>query len=552
MMRGYILSFILIAATPAVAIVPARDMSNAGLYMRARAAEVAGDTTQASADLVALLAREPADKGVLQRIFRQAITADDMALAVRTAQQLDQAGALPPDGRPLLAMNAVRGRNWTAANAAVDRLASEQLFAFLVPLTRAWIAQASRKGDPEALLQPAAEIPVARGYYPEQRVLLLLAQRKTMEALALARTLDNGNGGALSGPARLILADAVAQAGKREDALTLLPAGDAAFAAARTAVNAGERLARNGDAATTALSILMTRVAGDFARQRIAPIALIFARTASFAAPENSAAWLISAEILAGGRRPEAALAALDRIDARDPTAPLAASLRIGVLNGSGDSARALAEAQAAAERERTPLAWARLGDVQMIGERPKEAAEAYGRAVTEADSAKAPTETLWPLLLQWGGALDRAGDWPAARTAMERAYALAPREAAVLNQYGYSQIERRENVAEASRLIEQASLLRPDDAAITDSLGWAHVLRGRADQGVPLLEKAAAGDPAQSEISEHLGDAYWLVGRRYEARFAWRAALVTAADRDKDRLSGKIDNGLSPETAAP
>ena len=93
---------------------------------------------------------------------------------------------------------------------------------------------------------------------------------------------------------------------------------------------------------------------------------------------------------------------------------------------------------------------------------------------------------------------------------------------------------------------------LRPDDPAITDSLGWAHYLRGDVAAAVPLLEKAAAGDPTEPTINEHLGDAYWTSGRLYEARYAWRAALVTAEEKDHKRLDSKIDIGLSEATASP
>jgi len=75
---------------------------------------------------------------------------------------------------------------------------------------------------------------------------------------------------------------------------------------------------------------------------------------------------------------------------------------------------------------------------------------------------------------------------------------------------------------------------------------------------GVPLpeaiatLTKAAAGDPAQSEIHEHLGDALYSSGRRIEARFSWQAALITAKDKAKTRLESKLESGLTPATAAP
>ena len=100
--------------------------------------------------------------------------------------------------------------------------------------------------------------------------------------------------------------------------------------------------------------------------------------------------------------------------------------------------------------------------------------------------------------------------------------------------------------------MIRKASALRPDDASITDSLGWALYKRGRLPEAIATLTRAAAGDPSQSEIHEHLGDALYSSGRRIEARFSWQAALITAEDKAKTRLERKLETGLTPATAAP
>ena len=59
----------------------------------------------------------------------------------------------------------------------------------------------------------------------------------------------------------------------------------------------------------------------------------------------------------------------------------------------------------------------------------------------------------------------------------------------------------------------------------IIDSLGWAYYRLGRYEDAVRELEKAVelkAGDPV---INDHLGDAYWKVGRKLEAKFQWTHA---------------------------
>jgi len=134
----------------------------------------------------------------------------------------------------------------------------------------------------------------------------------------------------------------------------------------------------------------------------------------------------------------------------------------------------------------------------------------------------------------------------------LERAAKLAPNEPLILNYLGYAQIERRQNVDAALDLLRKASALKPQDAAITDSLGWAHYVTGDLNAAVPVLERAAAGAPGDATINEHLGDALWTAGRRYEARYAWAAASVYAEGDVAARLAAKVREGMKPEYAAP
>ena len=100
--------------------------------------------------------------------------------------------------------------------------------------------------------------------------------------------------------------------------------------------------------------------------------------------------------------------------------------------------------------------------------------------------------------------------------------------------------------------MIRKASELAPDDASITDSLGWAEYKRGKVDDAITTLQRAAEKDPEQAEIQEHLGDALFKSGRRFEARFAWSAALVTAEDDMVSRVKAKLAAGLTTANAAP
>jgi len=47
--------------------------------------------------------------------------------------------------------------------------------------------------------------------------------------------------------------------------------------------------------------------------------------------------------------------------------------------------------------------------------------------------------------------------------------------------------------------------------------------------------------EPANSEINDHLGDIYWALGRHYEARYAWRAAALTAEADAQAKIAAKL-----------
>jgi tetratricopeptide (TPR) repeat protein len=540
----------LLAQPPATAA-PVHALSAQSLYVRARAAEAGGDPRAASEGFAALMAREPTNTLLAQRAYTQAIQSGDEALAVRAARSLDKLGALRPDGRLLLALQAVRAGNWAEARAGIDKVEQERLFNFLVPMLRAWIAVGAHDADPLVVLEPAKDMAIAQPYYTEQRALLLIALGKREEGVSALRASSLNR--PLPTRLRLIAAQALAAERQKDRALALLEGDDPTIAAARAIITSGKKLPAPIDTPAAGAAALLVRVASDFGQQRLVPIGFTFGRFATFLAPQDASAWLVTADLLGTMRQLDGALDALSHIENADPLEPTSQALRVALLNQLGNREAALAEALKAAQAPGAgTAAWSRVGDVSLSLQRPAEAAKAYLRALDLADAAKSNKDQLWPLWLQYGAALDLAGDWAESKTAMQKALDLAPDQAMVLNQLGYSQIAHRENVDKASGLIERASRLRPDDPAITDSLGWVYYLRGNVTDAVPLLERAAAGDPTEPTINEHLGDAYWTSGRLYEARYAWRAALVTAEEKDKTRLSTKIDLGLSEATASP
>ncbi|ARS25912.1 hypothetical protein KC8_01195 [Sphingomonas sp. KC8] len=543
-----------IAGSHAHAAAPAsRDVPSAiQQYVRARAADAAGLTELAAAGYGAALAATPNDPLVAMRAYRQAMMAGDRALALRAANVLVSTGKQPPDVRMLLLTEAVSAKNWAGAATIVDQIEQDQVFAFAAPALRAWIARGSGKGDPLAALDGARKLGgIAAAYAAEHRALMLLATGRRDEGVAAVRSMI-GPGGRGAVRLRITAAAALVKAGDRAAALDLLEGEEPLLGLARSRINDRKSLPPAVTGAADGIADLFTRVAVDINRERVTPIALSFARLATFLAPRDAETWLVTSELLTAAEQYGTALAVLDNIRADSPFAEAARNQRLELLVRQGEREKALAEALAATRKRDVAVAdWTRVGGLYGELERPRDAADAYGRALA-LHEAQPDDGSRWTILLMLGGALHEAGDWPAARAALEKAHALAPDEAVVLNYLGYALLERREDLPEAQALIEKASKIRPEDAAITDSLGWSHYVRGDLPKAIELLERAVISQPGEPTLNEHLGDAYWTAGRKMEARFAWRAALVHADAKDTQRISTKIDMGWTPEVAAP
>lgn len=520
-------------------------------YAKARAAGSLGEYEEAARSYAAALALAPDNEALAARALSQAIAAGNQALGLRAARILEAKNQLAPDARLLLLTEALRTKDWKAANLHIAAIGKDEVFAFMTPVLRAWVAHGSKRGDPLAIIAQASADQLSAGYAAEHRPLLLIARGKSEQgANELLAILGNSGGRSLR--LRLAGAATLAEQGKRTQAMRLLEGQAPPLVSARALLADGKPIPGAIATAPQGVAEFLVRIASDLHAQKVDALALSFARLASFLGPDNSETWIAVSQLLAAKNQHDEALAVLAMVQPRDPMAAGIADLRIRLLLASGKKEAALREAEAAASGPGAGVAdLTGLGDLYSELKRPADAARSY-RAALELLKQGKPGPSEWTLWLQTGGALEQAGNWPEAKAALQNAYKLAPEQPLVLNYLGYAQLERRENIEEAMALITKASTLQPDSAEITDSLGWAHYLRGNVPTAIELLEKAVSARPADVEINEHLGDAYYAAGRRYEARYAWQAALLHAEGEDAARLSAKVQTGLTPKLASP
>ena len=185
------------------------------------------------------------------------------------------------------------------------------------------------------------------------------------------------------------------------------------------------------------------------------------------------------------------------------------------------------------------------LGEISRIMNQPEKAIKYYNKALKSAPKV---AKQDWTIYYALGMAYERSGQWNKAEEVLQEALKISNRHPFVLNYLGYSWLQHNENSNEALYMIFEAYRQNPEDGHIMDSLGWALYRMGKYEDSIKVLERAAEYLPGNAIVCDHLGDAYWQVGRKDEARFQWQHALILKEDAEelnKDVIRGKISDGL-------
>lgn len=515
------LGLALLLAAPAAA--QTADLTD---YVRARAADAAGAAGVAAQGYGRALAATPDDPVIALRAYRQALMVGDMALATRAAAVMEKAGVAPPDTALVDMAVALAAGNQPGAADAVKRLKGTP-FDFLMPIFTAWLAQA-RGLDGVAVIDSLDLGALGRRYAAPQRALMLLAQGKddsaAMESMA---TLAGGDA-----DTRIDLATVRGRDGGRY----LLGGGGPELEAVLQSLGAPQPVT-----ITYGLSRMFRAMASDLGGDRMATLTIVLARCALILDPGETRARIVLADAINGAGAPDLALQTLAALPKESPFARRAAGVRVAVLRDAGRADAALTDAKALAEdRSATPLEVERYAQLLTDTGRHDAAARVYAEALRRGGEGSAD------LHLDYGLALEQAGRWDQALPELRKAAELAPNRAEMLRTLGVALINHGGDGTEALRLLERARKFAPEDAEVADALGWAYVRQGEVARGAALLETATRSDPAGSTANEHLGDAYWRLGRQFEARYAWRAAAIHAAPADAERIARKLREGLT------
>ncbi|MGR3484195.1 MAG: tetratricopeptide repeat protein [Paracoccaceae bacterium] len=535
------------AALLAMAALPATAQT-AGAYLAGRAAAQDGAfevAAEAYLTAIGLERRGALNQGMSESALAALVGMGDHGRADALARSLLDAG----DGDPQLALISVQvaaadAGDWDAVLAGVE--AGPSVGPLVDGLTRGWAHIGQGRVD-EALSAFDALTPGGlRGFALYHRALALSVAGRPTEALAIL-TSPPEDGLQRTRRSVVLHAAVLAELDHTDEAARSLRAAfgrtpPADIARLLAALDAGATpdwhlptTAREG------LGEAYFSVAGALKGQTRDAYTLLYARMAQRLAPRNAQNALLTAELLGNLGRDDLATAALRAVGAEHPAAPLAALARADLLLDAGQAAAA---AELLAPHAPThPRLMSRLGDARMGSDDPRAAVDAYDAALARLSGSRA----AWSILHARARAQTSMGNWLAAQSDLRAALDLRPDDPHLASDLGHAMVAGAADAPspEALDLLAAAHAGAPEDGGIAGTYGWALLSGGEVAAAVALLERAATLRPADPAINEHLGDAYWTSGRRDEARFQWRRAILFADPAAHAGLSVKIEHGL-------
>jgi tetratricopeptide (TPR) repeat protein len=179
------------------------------------------------------------------------------------------------------------------------------------------------------------------------------------------------------------------------------------------------------------------------------------------------------------------------------------------------------------------------LSQIYERGRRYSDAEQAARKAESLAKDPR-DNEIAWLML---GAVYERQKQYEKAEEEFKKVLDVNPRNAQVLNYYGYMLADRGVRLDEAKDLIQRAVDLEPQNGAYLDSLGWAYYKQNKLDEAESMLRKAVEHEPHDPTIRLHLGDILAKQGRTEQAAAEWEKSLAEwhrslPADLETDKVA--------------
>lgn len=522
---------------------------NAGAYLAARNAESRGDFRAAAHWFDLAYAADPADRNLLDATLFSLMNLGEIEGAATLARAADiQGGASQLVDFALLADAARRDAHEELLALFADGREAGPLFD---GIAGAW-AEYGLGHTGEAFARFDAMSEDARfhtiGLYHKALALALAGDFGGADAILSA---PDASSLALGRRGIIAHAQIISQLEQPERALALLERAfgadfDPELDALRSALH--DRTPIPFDAVRSArdgIAEILFNLATVINRDADPALTLLHGRTALALRPDHADAMMLSAAMLEKMDQPDLAVAVYAGFPTDHPAHYAAELGRADALYAGGHKDAAIEVLRGLARRNPDRLRiQAALGDMLRREERWQEALAAYDAAAALIPDP--PERGRWPLHFARGVCLERLGRHDESEAALRAALVLEPEQPQVLNYLGYSLLERGTNLDEALDLIRRAVAAEPESGYIIDSLAWAYFQLGRYDDALAPMEEASLLEPIEPVVTDHLGDVYWMNGRKREAVFQWRRALsFQPEEKDAQRIRRKLDEGL-------
>ena len=539
-----------VSAAPAVeAPLMHETTTTAGHYLAARQALYFNDVMQSADFFLDTLETDTDSVPILRQAFLTQYYYGDIERAAALGRQLESLDVMMPlGGEPGTAL-AIRNGDWAATVVLADRIAEDGSSQVMAGLIRGWALVADGRGDAgiSALLEAGRLAVTADGGMPAYFRLnaALMAERLGLANEAMQRV-SGLEDRLTSAHLMLQLAAFHARMGNDEAVERIINnrlSGQFNTAHVRTALDTQASSLPNlrRVIADAVVAMALHDRENDSGRSISARL-----RFSIFIDPSNEFSRFLLAQQMADFGQYDAAIADLAYISPTGIYGQLARLLESSVVEDQGDVDAAIAALQIVVESNPDNAnLHQRLGDLYRRHKMFRQSRDAYMAALDLGSSSGGLHRSI-------GVALERLGEAKAAEAHLLRAIEINPDDAYALNYLGYWWADDGRNLDEAIAMIEHAVETRPDSGFFVDSLGWVHYRLGDPQTAVGYLERATELEPSDPEITGHLGDAYWALGRHDEARFKWRLALSLSDDpEERAMLDDRLANGV-PEAELP
>ena len=530
-----------------------------GAYLAARQAVASHNYRIASDYFVRALTQSPHDKNLISQAMSAFLAAGDFDTAFALAEKLDDTA---PNSTLVKALNLARAFKLENYHDVIEQLDQKGVAGPSIDrLLKGWAFMGL--GQVENAMEEFHAVSSSQGMqsFSSHQKALALGLVGDFESAENILVEDKSTQVVLSSRGQLAYAQILMQLERYDDAIKFLTKiyedrGDQEIGVLISRIRAGApidfNIVRNGSEGAGEVFLFLASALRDGESQN----GLIFyTRLASYLAPENMHATLLSAKLLEELGSYDLAVAAYDMVPRNHPSFVKAELGRANALSYIGKTETAIEVLTQLSESFPSVRGvYDALGNLLRRDGQYEKATKVYDIAI---DMIRDPQPKHWYNFYVRAIAHERQGKWDYAERDFRKALVLSPKQFQVLNYMGYSLVERGERLDEALSMIKIAVNAQPEAGYIIDSLGWVQYKLGFFDEAVIQLERAAELMATDPIVNDHLGDSYWAVGRKVEARFQWRRALsfitndTAVEDIDPIRVQKKLDVGLDAVLAA-